>query len=84
MIPQNLIVRGVSQRVISVSQLGLIKEFKSAGERVLWFREHGFKSFGRVTIREVRHQIWFHPKLIRKDRVKQAFKMEMKNESQNK
>ncbi len=81
MIPQNLIVRGVSQRVISVSQLGLIKEFDSAGERVLWLREHGFKSFGRVTIRNVRHQVWFEPKLIRKDRVKAHFKMEMKNEN---
>ena len=73
-------IRGVSQRVISIAQLELVKEFKSAGDRVLWFREHGFKSFGRVTIRRVRHHLWFNPKLIRKDRVRSHFKLEMKND----
>ena len=77
MLEKKLAIRGVSMKVISVAQLALVKEFDNAGDRVLWLREHGFKSFGRVTIRKVRHPLWFNPKLIRKDRVKGFFKREM-------
>ncbi len=72
------LIRGVSQRVISVKQLELSEEFKNSGERTIWLREKGFKSFGRVTVNNVRHNLWFNPKLIRKDRVKANFKRIMK------
>ena len=78
------LIKGVAQRVISVRQLKLLKEFKSNGERTLWLREKGFRSFGRVTIGKVRHNLWFNPKLIRKDRVRSHFKKDMKNENQSK
>ena len=78
------LIKGVTQRVISVRQLKLLKEFKSNGERTLWLREKGFEKFGRVTVNNQRHEVWFNPKLIRKDRVKSAFKKEMTNENQNK
>jgi len=75
--------KGVTQKVISVTQLALVKEFDSVGDRTIWLREHGFKAFGRVTIRKVRHRVWFNPKLIDRRRVEAHFKMEMKNETQN-
>ena len=79
-----IMAKGVTQRVISVTQLKLCKEFKSNGERTLWLREKGFEKFGRVTVNNQRHEVWFNPKVIRKDRVKSAFKKEMTNENQSK
>jgi len=70
--------KGVTQKIISVTQLKLLKEFDSAGECTVWLREHGFKAFGRVTIEKVRHRVWFNPKLIDRRRVEAHFKMEMK------
>jgi len=51
---------------------------------ILWLRENGYVLFGRITIKGNRHQVWFNPKLIRKDRVKAHFKKEMTNENQSK
>ncbi len=70
-----------NKRVMSITQLKLLKEFKSTGERTVWLREHGFKAFGRVTIGKVRHRVWFNPKLIDRRRVKAHFETEMKNET---
>ena len=51
---------------------------------IQWLRENGYVLFGRITIKGNRHQVWFNPKLIRKDRVKAHFKKEMTNENQSK
>ena len=72
------IVRGVTQRVMSVTQLKILKDFKSASECTLWLREKGFRTFGRITINKVRHAVWFNPKMIDKRRVSNHFKREMK------
>ncbi len=65
-------------KVISVTQLKLLREFKSDSERRLWLREQGFELFGRVTVDKTRHYLWFNPELIRKDRVLAHFKKEIR------
>jgi len=68
------------------NQGGLMKKVVkySDTQGILWLRENGYVLFGRITIKGNRHQVWFNPKLIRKDRVKAHFKKEMTNENQSK
>jgi len=75
------VVKGVTQRIMSVTQLKILKDFESNSECTLWLREKGFRTFGRITINNVRHQVWFNPKMIDKRRVRAHFKLEMKNEN---
>jgi len=72
------IIKGVTQRVISVRQLKILKDFNNASEITLWLREKGFRTFGRITIDKIRHNVWFNPKLIDRRRVSTHFKLEMK------
>ena len=72
------LVRGVTQRVMSMSQLKLLKEFDSDLERRIWLREKDFRVFGRITVDGIRHNVWFNPKMIDKRRVSSHFKREMK------
>ena len=72
------LIKGVTGRVISITQLKILKDFNNASKATLWLKQQGFKKFGRVTVDKQRHEVWFNPILIRRDRVRKAFKKEMK------
>ena len=68
--------KGVTDKIVSIRQLKLLKEFKTNGEVIVYLRRLGFVSYGRrVNINGTNHTLWFRG--IPESKVKKQFKKEM-------